>query len=294
MALITRPNTYVTGATILASEVNSNETTIYDEFNGNINDANIKAAAAIAQSKLLFAGGANGKGLIWDSTATSKASFLDLPVYLTAAGTDTYTAGQTPALAAYRTGQTFVFNFTNANTGAATINVDALGAKAIKKYGTTALAAGDIIAGGVYVLVYDGTNFQLLAPLRPQITSGTQDVTTAETTTSTTYTDLATAGPAVTLSPGRATDQVIEFQATQYITSGIGSPAASVAIAGAAAADVDAALGPNNSVSLGLKVGSKVLALAVANAATHTLKYKVVTGGTGSFANRRIIAYTIS
>lgn len=293
MALITRPNTYVAGATILASEVNSNETTIYDEFNGNINDANVKAAAAIAQSKLLFAGGANGKGLIWDSTAASKASFLDLPVYLTAAGTDTYTAAQTPALAAYRTGQTFVFNFTLANTAAATINVDALGAKAIKKYGTTALAAGDIIAAGVYLLIYDGTNFQLVSPLRPQITSSTADVATSETTTSTTYTDLATVGPAVTITPGRAADQIIHIMAAQFIASGIGLPLTSVAIAGAAAADADATMGPSNEVGSRSRFGVTILAAAVANGSTHTAKYRV-TGGTGTFLNRRIIAYTIS
>ncbi len=42
-----------------------------------------------------------------------------------------------------------------------------------------------------------------------QPTRSTQDVATSETTTSTTYTDLATSGPAVTITPGRTTDQWI-------------------------------------------------------------------------------------
>lgn len=54
---------------------------------------------------------------------------------------------------------------TNANTGAATIDVGvAAGAKAIKKRGGTALASGDLPAGLVAELVYDGTNFELQNP----------------------------------------------------------------------------------------------------------------------------------
>ena len=51
MGLIARPNTYATG-TASSSEANANETTLYTLVNGNIEDANIKAAAAIAQSKI--------------------------------------------------------------------------------------------------------------------------------------------------------------------------------------------------------------------------------------------------
>ena len=41
------------------------------------------------------------------------------------------------------------------NTGAATLNLDALGAKAIRKKGDTALTAGDILSGGYYLALYD-------------------------------------------------------------------------------------------------------------------------------------------
>lgn len=48
------------------------------------------------------------------------------------------------------------------NTGAATLAVDGLSATAIKKHGSAALAAGDIQSGGLYLLCYDGTSFQVI------------------------------------------------------------------------------------------------------------------------------------
>ena len=76
-------------------------------------------------------------------------------------GTDTYTATLLFPLIAYTNGRLLFCKFTNANTGASTINIGGLGAKSIKKV-ATALSAGDIEAGGIYVLVYDGTNFQII------------------------------------------------------------------------------------------------------------------------------------
>lgn len=52
----------------------------------------------------------------------------------------------------------------HANTGAATLNVDTLGAVSIKKHHDQALISGDIEIGQILVLLYDGTNFQLLNP----------------------------------------------------------------------------------------------------------------------------------
>ena len=78
-----------------------------------------------------------------------------------AVGTDTYTISLIPTLTIYTTGQTFFIKFTNANTGAATLNVDSLGAIAIKKNVSTALVANDILAGQIIPLHYDGTNFQI-------------------------------------------------------------------------------------------------------------------------------------
>jgi len=82
-------------------------------------------------------------------------------IYAASSGTDTYTATLSPAITAYATGQAFLVKFGNANTGASTINFNAVGAKSIVKGASTALAAGDIIAGQISWCVYDGTNFIL-------------------------------------------------------------------------------------------------------------------------------------
>ena len=83
-------------------------------------------------------------------------------LHATATGTDTYAATLSPVPASYTTNLKVYIKFTNANTGAATLNLNSLGAKAIKKSGTAALASGDISAGQILCLVYDGTNFQVV------------------------------------------------------------------------------------------------------------------------------------
>jgi hypothetical protein len=89
------------------------------------------------------------------------------PQYLTSvSGYDTITAAAPVAPAAYASGQKFHFIAASANTGAVTLNISSLGAKAVKKNGTTALVAGDIPAGAAVEAVYDGTNFQLVSGLK--------------------------------------------------------------------------------------------------------------------------------
>lgn len=83
--------------------------------------------------------------------------------YATGSGTDTIVATMAPAVTAYVAGQTFrIKQAAGANTGATTLNLNSLGAKNITKKGTTALAAGDIPAGAMFEVAYDGTQFQLL------------------------------------------------------------------------------------------------------------------------------------
>jgi hypothetical protein len=65
---------------------------------------------------------------------------------------------------AYRTGATYAFGAASANTGASTLSIDGLAAKAITKYGTVPLVANDMVNGQMCVVVYDGTRFQLLNP----------------------------------------------------------------------------------------------------------------------------------
>jgi len=91
---------------------------------------------------------------------TSVDMVVGLDRYGVASGTNTYTVTipNTPALT---TGLRVTVKFTNANTGAATLNINGLGAKSIVKAGGAALKSGNIKANGVYTLVYDGSVFQL-------------------------------------------------------------------------------------------------------------------------------------
>jgi hypothetical protein len=70
-----------------------------------------------------------------------------------------------PALTAYATGMVLYFLAANDNTAAVTINVNGLGAKAIKKKtlgGLVDLKPGDIKNGTLQEVAYDGTQFNLL------------------------------------------------------------------------------------------------------------------------------------
>jgi hypothetical protein len=69
------------------------------------------------------------------------------------------------------------FSAQTLNTGAATLNVNGLGAKTIKKFGTANdLATGDILANQIVTVIYDGTNFQMTSAL-DEIVNLTEDTT---------------------------------------------------------------------------------------------------------------------
>lgn len=89
---------------------------------------------------------AQDSSLIWGGTSggTANAQTINL----------------TPAIAAYAAGQRFAFIAGATNTGAATLNVNAAGAKNIYS-NNAALGGGEIESGKVYSVLYDGTQFQL-------------------------------------------------------------------------------------------------------------------------------------
>ena len=104
-----------------------------------------------------------------------------------------YAIAPAPAITAYTVGQIFSFKATNANTTASTLNVNALGTKTIKKLGgATDIASGDIAAGMIVLVEYDGTNFVMLNPVANApitaitdtgfLTSGAPSTTTTNTT----------------------------------------------------------------------------------------------------------------
>lgn len=81
---------------------------------------------------------------------------------LVATGTaNTYAVTAHASPGAYFTGMWLGVEINATNTGASTINVNAYGAKSIVNHAGAALAAGELVAGQIYDLRYDGTNFRV-------------------------------------------------------------------------------------------------------------------------------------
>ncbi|MES2217679.1 MAG: hypothetical protein V4501_04630 [Pseudomonadota bacterium] len=88
-----------------------------------------------------------------------------LGVYTTSSSSpNTYSATLSPSPISYVTGMAALVRFTNANTSSATINFNSLGAVTIIHNDGTNLNVGDIENGMIALVVYDGTNFQLINP----------------------------------------------------------------------------------------------------------------------------------
>jgi len=79
-----------------------------------------------------------------------------------AGSTDAYAITLSPVPSAYAAGMMVNFKAATFNTTASTLNVNTLGAVAIKKHGGQDLATGDIRSGQMVSVIHDGTNFQLL------------------------------------------------------------------------------------------------------------------------------------
>ena len=84
------------------------------------------------------------------------------PYAADAGSTDDY-AIQVAGVLSYVAGHQYSFKANTLNTQDCTLNVNGLGKKSIVKNGTMPLETGDIIAGQIVVVEYDGTNFQLLS-----------------------------------------------------------------------------------------------------------------------------------
>ena len=93
---------------------------------------------------------------------------------VTSSGTNTVTLAAASVLSAYAQGDRFMFKAGGTNTGAVTLNVDSVGAKAVQK-NQAALEAGDITQNDIVHVVYDGTQFQMVSPPKVPVGFGTGD-----------------------------------------------------------------------------------------------------------------------
>lgn len=101
----------------------------------------------------------------WKLVDSLISSQLNAAPLATAVGTNALTVDYSPNIAAYTNGLMLLVELVNTPTGPMTINVDGLGVKDILVYGT-AVSSGDLRAGDILRLVYDGTDFNVLSPLR--------------------------------------------------------------------------------------------------------------------------------
>jgi hypothetical protein len=140
------------------------------------------------------------------------------------------------------------------------------------------------------VQYYDGAAWATVGP--SALTTATATVATSQSTSSATYTDLATAGPAVTLTTGT---KVLVFTNTEVSTAAGRYVFADFAISGAttrAASDDTCIKMGTDADSMQTRNGVANLMTVTAGSNTFTMKYRV-NAGTNSFANRSIIVVAL-
>jgi hypothetical protein len=155
---------FVSGTVISSTAVNSDFNDIANALTASIaNDGQTPILANLPMSNYRHTGVGNAVARS-DYAAAGQVQDGAFTWCDTAGGTaDALTLTPTPAIAAYQTGQRFQFKASSsANTGATTVAVSGLVAKAVQ-LNDAALIAGDIAANKYYEILYDGTQFQLSA-----------------------------------------------------------------------------------------------------------------------------------
>ena len=167
MGVIVKPKTWADEENVTYTDINSNFDTVYNEFNGNIEDANIDAAAAIAVTKI------SGTAVNLSSTQslTGKKTFASTVGTVTADSDDTtitfnmntsnihsVTLGgnRTLAVSNVASGQSFIIILKQDGTGSRTVTWWS----GIKWAGA---AAPTLITTAsrwdIFAFLYDGTNY---------------------------------------------------------------------------------------------------------------------------------------
>jgi hypothetical protein len=217
---------------------------------------------------------------------------------------DAYVVSISPTyLTSYSDGLTIRVKIANANTGASTINVNALGATTIVRGDGSALQAGDLSAGQIVELTYNSTagNFQLNASAAAASASaaaasaaaaaGSASAASTSAGTATTQAGIATtqAGLAAASAAASAASAV---DASNYAAALAGTSTSSVLI-GLGAKSFTASTGKQWAATQFLQIGSQANAnnfmhgtVTSYNSGTGALVMNITDiGGTGTFAD---------
>lgn len=160
--------------TLTASDVGA-ETPLGSQAKANQAEANAKAYTDSKVSTITYpVSSVNGKtgnvslvasdvGAVDTSVYNNHiADYVKHPAYAAASGSaNTYTVTLNPAPTSYVEGMAVVVKINVDNTGASTINVNALGSVPIKRSDGTDVQAGTLKANSIYTLRYNGINFIL-------------------------------------------------------------------------------------------------------------------------------------
>lgn len=152
---------FVSGTTIESAKENSNMADVATELTNSLakdGQSTMTGALKMGSQKItgLAAGTAASDGARLDQVQSGASGYI-----ATTGSANAYVATLSPAITAYAEGQSFRVKANFTNTGAATVNVNTLGAKNIFRNGA-ALTGGEIVSGSIVTLSYDGTQFQLL------------------------------------------------------------------------------------------------------------------------------------
>ena len=158
---ITLPAAATVGHAIIIKNIGANNCVIDGDGSETIDGSATYTITTQNETVTLMSDGSN-----WYVSVTLTKSLIDGMGYAAdAEASDTYVITLSPAPAALYAGMIVSFKANTANTGAATLNVNALGAKNILKKNDQALVTGDIEASQIVVVIYDGTSWQMVSQL---------------------------------------------------------------------------------------------------------------------------------
>jgi hypothetical protein len=209
---------FVAGTTISSTQVDANNSDIAAALTASLaKDGQTVPTANLPMGTYRHTGVGNSAART-DYAATGQAQDGSFTWGGTAGGTaDALTLTLTPAITAYAAGQTFRFiSSANANTGASTVAISGLAAKAIQS-GGNALTAGQIGVSMVYEITYDGAAFQISDAklggtgdmLKSENLSGLANYTTARSNLG--------LGTAATLTAGTAANNAVQLNASAQL-----------------------------------------------------------------------------